>query len=78
MAYSWRFSADNTWLDSGVPFVTQHERTGLTVPPRDSKALAAAINELLDNDALRRKLGAPARSRAWQELSIEKMIPPNG
>ncbi len=37
--------------------VSVHEETGLTVPPAESKALAAAINRLLDNPNLRQTLG---------------------
>ncbi len=63
----------NTWLDSGVPFVSPHEQTGLTVPPEDSGALAAALNRLLDDPGLRRSFGEAARVRARQEFSVDRM-----
>jgi rhamnosyl/mannosyltransferase len=63
----------NTSLDSGVPFVSLDEKTGLTVPPENPTALGAAINRLLDQDDLRRSLGAAARVRARQEFSLESM-----
>ncbi len=63
----------NTNLDSGVPFVSLHRETGLTVPPADPEALAAAINELLDNPELRASLGRAARLRARQEFTVESM-----
>ena len=63
----------NTTLDSGVPFVSLHEKTGLSVPPQDSDALAAAMNRLLDDPSLRRSLGEAARLRARQEFSLETM-----
>jgi len=63
----------NTKLDSGVPFVSLHEKTGLSVPPEDPEALAAAINRLLDDPSLRRSFGQAARQRARQEFSLETM-----
>jgi glycosyltransferase involved in cell wall biosynthesis len=63
----------NTSLQSGVPFVSPHGQTGLTVPPGDPGALAAAINSLLSNPELRVSLGNAARSRAWQEFSLDAM-----
>ena len=63
----------NTSLDSGVPFVSLHEQTGLTVPPRNPGALAGAINRLLNDANLRGKLGEAARSRAQQEFSLNVM-----
>jgi glycosyltransferase involved in cell wall biosynthesis len=63
----------NTQLDSGVPFVSIHAKTGLTVPPMNQEALATAINQLLDNPDLRRSLGSAARQRARQEFSLEGM-----
>jgi rhamnosyl/mannosyltransferase len=63
----------NTQLDSGVPYVSLHEQTGLTVPPRDPDALATAINRLLDDDNLRTSFGRAARLRAEQEFSLPVM-----
>ena len=57
-----------------MPFVSLHRETGLTVPPADPEALAAAINELLlDNPELRASLGRAARLRARQEFTVESM-----
>lgn len=63
----------NTKLDSGVPFVSLHQQTGLTVPSQDSEALAAALTQLLDDAELRARFGQAGRLRARQEFSIETM-----
>jgi glycosyltransferase involved in cell wall biosynthesis len=63
----------NTSLDSGVPFVSLHGQTGLTVPPEDPEALAAAINQLLESQELRTSLGRAAGFRASQEFSLDSM-----
>lgn len=63
----------NTQLDSGVPFVSRHEESGLTVPPEDPHALAAAINRLLADDGWRRELGRRGRARVEAEFTKEKM-----
>jgi glycosyltransferase involved in cell wall biosynthesis len=64
----------NTSLDSGVPFVSPDNITGLTVAPRDSRALAEAINTLLEQDELRVRLGEAGRLRVKSEFSSESMI----
>jgi rhamnosyl/mannosyltransferase len=63
----------NTSLDSGVPFVSLDGQTGLTVPPADSDAMAAALNRLLDDHDLRKMFSAAAVRRAQQEFNLETM-----
>ncbi|WP_238398228.1 glycosyltransferase [Halorussus salinus] len=64
----------NTDLPSGVPWVSQDGETGLTVPPRDSTALANAINELLSETDRRRQYGRNARLRAETRFSEERFL----
>jgi rhamnosyl/mannosyltransferase len=54
----------NTNLASGVPFVSLHNVTGLTVPPSDSAAIAGAITRLVEDNSLRAAQGKAARHRA--------------
>ncbi len=64
----------NTALDTGVSFVSPDGVTGLTVPPADADALAAALTRLLDDPALRARLGAAGRARVEGELSADRMV----
>ncbi len=64
----------NTSLASGVPLVSKHALTGLTVPPGNVNELAAAISLILDDDDLRLKYGLAARRRVQQEFSLQGMI----
>jgi glycosyltransferase involved in cell wall biosynthesis len=63
----------NTSLNSGVPFVSRHEETGLTVPPGDSDALAGAITRLLRDPDLCARFGAAAQLRAESTFNVETM-----
>ncbi|MFL6254382.1 MAG: glycosyltransferase [Pyrinomonadaceae bacterium] len=63
----------NTRLDSGVTYVSVDGVTGLTVPPADSEALAAALNKLLEDTALRALYGRAARLRVEREFDLETM-----
>jgi glycosyltransferase involved in cell wall biosynthesis len=46
-----------------------NEETGLLVPPRDALSLAAALARLIDDPALRARLGAAARARVEENFS---------
>jgi rhamnosyl/mannosyltransferase len=63
-----------TELGTGTSFVNLNGITGLVVPPQDSAALAEAINCLLANPELRRRMGRAGRERAQQELSADVMV----
>lgn len=58
---------------SGVPWVCRHEHEGLTVPPGDPAALAAAANRLLGDPGLRGALAAGGRRRAAAEFDHRAM-----
>jgi len=59
-------------LQNGVSFVNLNEETGLTVPPRDAKALAEAIRRLQKDPALLQKLAHQAQTRALREFTARR------
>jgi rhamnosyl/mannosyltransferase len=63
----------NTNIPTGVPEVSIHEQTGLTVPPEDSSALSQAINRLIENHEERIRYGEKARERVKNFFSIESV-----
>lgn len=64
----------NTKLPSGVPYVSVHGKTGLTVPPSDAKALAEAINTLAADEKMRESFGKAATERVMTEFSEKNVI----
>jgi glycosyltransferase involved in cell wall biosynthesis len=64
----------NTALPTGVPKVSIHRETGITVKPKDNNALAMALNELLNNDQLRRLYGRNSKIRVEKEFSKDLML----
>jgi glycosyltransferase involved in cell wall biosynthesis len=58
----------------GCRQAVSHEVNGLLVPARNSKALSAAIQRLLDDTELRRQLGSMGRERAVREFSHAAIV----
>ncbi len=54
--------------DSGVAWVSPHEKTGLTIPMNDPAALAAAALRLLNEPGLRERFSAAGKVRAQEEF----------
>ena len=64
----------STNIPTGVPFVNQHEKTGLIVEPANAGQLNCAIKELLNNDEKRKQLGSNAKRRVEEEFTNEVMV----
>ena len=63
-----------TEVGSGTAYVVQAEQTGLVVAPRDPAGLAAALNRLAREPALRARLGAAGRARAVTLFTQAQMV----
>jgi glycosyltransferase involved in cell wall biosynthesis len=60
----------------GGPLDTiEHGETGLLVPPGDIAALTSAMQTLVDNPALRERMGITGRLRAERLFSTDVVIP---
>lgn len=57
----------------GPAEIIQNEKTGLLVPPAQPKILATKIEELLDDKALRKRMGVNARKTVVEKYSWEKV-----
>jgi glycosyltransferase involved in cell wall biosynthesis len=64
----------STNLPTGVPWVNQDGVSGLVVTPGDRVALGDALRRLLEDAALRARLGEGARRRAETMFSRERMV----
>ncbi len=58
----------------GMTEMLEHGKNGLVCPVRDSKALAAAIIELLEDREKARRLAARAREDVKERFSREAMV----
>ncbi len=64
----------NTALESGVPYVSLDGVTGLTVPPSDPEALAAAITWMQQHPKERKEMGINARKRVLENFQMSKTL----
>jgi D-inositol-3-phosphate glycosyltransferase len=53
----------------GITFTIKDGETGLLVPPRNPEALAASLQQLFDQPALRAQMGLAARKRVEREFT---------
>jgi glycosyltransferase involved in cell wall biosynthesis len=59
----------------GIPCLVESGRNGLLVPPRDAEKLADAIETLLRDEPLRRKMGAANRRQIENEHDLDHLWP---
>ena len=64
----------STDLPGGVPWVNQHNETGIIVPPGDVQSLADAIETLVSNPNQARDLGAAGRRRVLEHFTLEQSL----
>jgi glycosyltransferase involved in cell wall biosynthesis len=57
---------------TGIPEAVQDGQTGLLVPERDPRALAAALERLLTDAALRSRLAGAARDLVERRFDLER------
>lgn len=64
----------STSLNTGVPWVNQHNVTGIVVEPGSAESLARALKYLATDPDLRARLARGAAARASELFSVERMI----
>lgn len=64
----------NTYLPSGVPEVSVHRKTGLTVKAGDANALAEAMKWMVEHPDERRIMGDEARKRVEKNYTEKNLI----
>ncbi len=57
-----------------IPEAITTEQTGLLVPPRDVPALARALERLMGDASLRRRLGEAAAAHARERFGLDRML----
>ena len=64
----------NTQLGNGVNELAPDGVTALTVPPNDADALADALNRVLGDAALARRLGDAGSARVREHFTVDAMV----
>ncbi len=58
----------------GIPFVVDNNKTGILVPPKNSEALATAIEKLIKNSKLAKKLGEEGYKKVIENFTWDKQV----
>ncbi len=58
----------------GVPELVEDGVTGFLVPPRDPDALAGALQRLIADPELRRRMGEAGREKALRKFTLSRML----
>ena len=58
----------------GIPEILEDGKTGLLVPPEKSIALSLALTELLNDDALRNRIGTALNEEVRSKFSTKTMV----
>lgn len=61
-------------LGTGTSWLVQDGVSGFVVPPQQPEVLAAALNRLVDDPALRVQMGQAGQKRARQEFGLQTMM----
>jgi colanic acid/amylovoran biosynthesis glycosyltransferase len=61
-------------FSGGIPELVDNERSGILVPARDSAALADALQRLIDDPALRQRMGQAGREKILQEFNLQTSV----
>jgi rhamnosyl/mannosyltransferase len=60
-------------IGTGTSFINQHGHTGFVVPPESPRALAHALNSILNDPALAHRMGVAARQRYQNNFSASAL-----
>ena len=58
----------------GIPEIVEDGVNGLLVPPRDAHALADAMVRALNDESMRRRMGAAGLARVRERFTVERMV----
>lgn len=58
----------------GIPEIIENQKTGLLIEPKNPEAMAEAIENLINDEKLRKEFGLNLRKKITQEFSFEKML----
>jgi glycogen(starch) synthase len=61
-------------IAGGAPEAVINGKTGVLVPPRDKRAVAAALDQILGNASLAQQMGQAARQRVDEYFAMDKYI----